>query len=530
MVDNTSTEAKPTNGEANGTPASDREFAMATFANNERFADMMHNITSRRSDFLKGLTDPRRDVYDECGLPQTPNMLAELYRDFYDREAIARRVVEVMPSESWLVQPSVIENEAADPDQDTDFEVAWMEIGRSLRGKSWHQDEEGSQAWEYLKRVDTLSGIGAYGVLLLGTNDGKDLREPLEPKDGLELTFLRVFDESLATISASEQDIHNPRFGQPTSYQVTFNDPTNTAIAQHLVGASSSTKAVHWTRIIHVADNLGSSEIFGAPRMRPVWNNLHAIQKVLLGSGEMFWKGAFMGLAFESHPQLGTDVQFDAAKMRDMAEDYQNGLQRYIAALGFQIKTLAPEIADPTAHLEAQINAICIEKGIPKRVFMGSEVGELASSQDTKRWNARLNGRRANYVTPRVIVPFVDRLIEMKILPEPKGYSVIWPDQESLTEEEQANIAKLRVEAMGTYIEKNVEAIMEPIDFYTRILGMSDDEAKELIDAVMREMNKDALTGRLDPEPADPFALIEAKGKADAAKFGGAKGAKDDTK
>src|SRR5690606_42007529 len=60
-------------------------------------------------------------------------------------------------------------------DKTTPFEMAWDQLGRSLKNNSWHQDEEGNIIWEALARADTLSGIGHYGVILLGIDDGKEL-------------------------------------------------------------------------------------------------------------------------------------------------------------------------------------------------------------------------------------------------------------------------------------------------------------------------------------------------------------------
>ena len=40
-----------------------------------------------------------------------------------------------------------------------------------------------------------------------------------------------------------------------------------------------------------------------------------------------------------------------------------------------------------TPFIEVHLQAICIKIPCPKRVFMGSERGELASAQDDSQWN-----------------------------------------------------------------------------------------------------------------------------------------------
>lgn len=483
------------------------------------------NATFSRAQLVQSLLDPRRNIDDECGYPSTENITRDDYRTLYDREPVAARVVEVLPHESWQMQPTVFETE--DVKQDTELEKAWSKLGRSLRGESWYQDEEGNPIWEELRRIDVQSGIGSFGVLLLGLDDGLELSEPaagveeqnsaatVVERDGkgkvakvevaevtgnYELTvnqneisgrrllFLRSFDESLITISRYEGNSTSPRFGQPLEYSITFNDPNSTLWTE--TTQPLATKRVHWTRVIHVADNLGSSEIFGVPRMRPVYNRLFDLRKLYSGSAEMYWKGALPGWALETDPRLGVDaaVEPDAEAIKEHMERYMTGLQRYLLAAGVTVKSLAPQVVDPTPQIEVQIEAICIQKGIPKRIFVGSERGELASSQDKRTWNGRLHDRQINYITPRIIVPFIDRLIMVGVLPKPTGYSVAWPDLNTLTEEEQAAVGLKRTESMAKYVQGSVESLMAPMDYLVRVLGMTEEEAEAVVRQALAEL------------------------------------------
>lgn len=459
-----------------------------------RIESLIGNVMSMRREFFSRFLDPRRDVYDECGYPKVGEPTYQTYQDLYEREAVPARVVECLPRESWQVTPLVYESE--DADVITPFEQAWDALGATLRGRSWYQDEEGSVVWEYLRRADELSGIGQYGVILLGLDDGADLRD--EAKPGRKLLFLRVFPESLAQVVQSETDPTNPRFGQPTAYNITFNDPS---VQSSGIGVTTATAQVHWTRVVHIADNLGSSEVYGTPRMRPVLNNLLGLQKLYCGSPEMYWRGAFPGISLETHPQLGGDVDVDVSKTRDFMEEYMNGLQRYLLLMGMSAKTLAPTVVDPTPQIDAQITAICIKLGIPKRVFMGSERGELASSQDDQAWNDRLRERQGKYLTPRVVVPFVDRLIGLGVLPEPVGYSVEWPDLTSQSDAEKATVAATRTGALAQYVQGGVENLIPPLDYLTRFLGLTEEEAAAILD--------NAEGAGLDAEAAETAGVPE---------------------
>ena len=456
------------------------------------------------------LFDRRRDINDECGYPKTSTITPEAYQDLYEREAIAARVVEVIPKECWQTQPSVYEEE--DADQITEFEKAWDTLGNGLRGKdSYYQDEEGSPIWDYLCRLNIQSRIGSYGILLFGFDDGKELNTPVVQGKGMELLYLRVFPEALARISQFEADTSSPRFGQPNMYTVTFNNPNDNHSG---TGVVLATREVHWSRVLHFADNLESSEIYGVPAMRPVLNSLLALQKLYGCSAEMYYKGAFPGISLETDPSLGGDVTIDPTAIKNMIESYQNGLQRYLTLTGLSANSLAPQVVDPTPQITVHLEAISIKLGIPMRVFKGSERGELASSQDDTDWNERKKEYQCYCLTPRLIIPFVDRLIQLGILPEPKGFSVWWPGIDSQTEAEKTDIAVKKTQAITTYTQGGGEALVPPLDYLTTFLGMDEEEAQAILDnaaAILEGEGDDAdVTGSaLLSLPAGMTGMVE---------------------
>ena len=237
-------------------------------------------------------------------------------------------------------------------------------------------------------------------------------------KGGNKLTYLRVFGEAQAQITSWESNPSSPRYGQPTSYLISFNDPRDDLGG---VGYPLSTRTVHWTRVIHIADThhqACSSEVVAVPVLRPVLNAILDIQKMRGGSAEGYWKMGIPGLTWESHPNLGT-FKIDIDKARAQVEEWWNGMQRMLLSMGGSFKTLAPTVTDPTPFIDLQIKHICIQSGVPKRVFEGSERGELASSQDERAHTARVKQRRHNYLIPRVLIPFIDRLILLGCLPAP---------------------------------------------------------------------------------------------------------------
>lgn len=648
-------------------------------SNNQQYRELEGMLVSNamllRQEILQKFIDPRRDLDDECGYPKG-SLSPQFYQDLYDRDPIAQRVVQVFPRESWQVSPKVYE----DPDGETStpFEEALDALGKQLLGERSYfvpSSSNGSPLWEYLRRADEQSGIGQFGIILLGIKDGKRLDEPaFEPEnpDGVglgvmgtdmqyfrtsetsidtqagsekgvsgraaparvtttrgvrdysntgtekrgkvrnasrnkavgeipekdtprggsagkasqedvqrygegsstgsreeypndqvdgetqdttddedmtdeeggdstplsskkevnpktKLTFLRVFPESMVQITQYESALDNPRFGKPVMYLVTLNDPRQQNSG---VGLPTTTVRVHWTRVIHIAEDLQASETFSTPRMQPVLPRILDLRKLYGGSAEMYWRGAFPGHSFESVPELGGDVKFDPAAMRNMYEEYTNGLQRAMFLAGFTMKSQAPQVVDPTAQINVQLEAICVKLGMPIRIFKGSERGELASSQDDAAWNDRLRFRQMQFITPHVIVPLLDRLITLGVLPAPQtgpdgkpdkkgkvvinrscvvfnvktgraerfksppieadlgtGYSIEWPDLDSLSDMDRATIASTNTQALTAYISGNAGTVVPPHEFLTskKFLGLDDDEATQMLDKAEEE-------------------------------------------
>lgn len=548
----------------------DKALVRDTLASNAEFRELADNVLGLQRDVFKRLLDPRRDYEAECGYANIAELKADDYKLMFDEESIATRVVEVYPKECWKVQPLVFEVE--DEEEITEFERHRAEISQKLRGQSWFKKPIGDPIWEVCKRADIESGIGHYGAILIGVGDGKQLHEPvpgidprtgekikgdaptntqiildevsepfgaLFPMDNLpryspfvgnlsvspppppipssspatepeapsrnyrELLFLRVLNETNCKIVEVDQDESSPRHGQPVMYEVHLNKPEGGYVGPT---TSYTTKKVHWTRIVHIVEG---GDLFHTPRMRPVFHKLQNLHKLYGGSAEMYWRGAFPGLSIETHPALGPAPKIDEEKLRGSIWKYQNGLQRLLALVGMSAKSLAPQVVDPTNMVDVQITGVCIVLACPKRVFMGSERGELASDQDDDTWDERVRERQINHLIPNLVVKLHDRFILLDILPEPgeNGYAAEWPDQKSLGEMEQAQVAVYRTEAMSKYVSGGVDALISPIDYLTRIIRFTADEAKEILEETttyLEEQNPDAeqdiVAGR-DPKP-----------------------------
>jgi len=111
---------------------------------------------------------------------------------------------------------------------------------------------------------------------------------------------------------------------------------------------------------------------------------------------------------------------------------------------------------------------------------MGSEQGELASSQDTRTWNGRLKKRQEDYISPLVIRPVIDRLIEIGVLPTPVEYFIEWKDLNTQTDNEQADNAAKWAEAIAKYVSGGCEGIIAPDEFFSIFGNLSKEENEQI--------------------------------------------------
>lgn len=486
---------------------------MAIITNADRFLAMVDNL--ERSMVLNGYSSiPFRDrlsdslsaddamEYVDAACKYPIELTTKNYLDLYEREGLAARVVNVFPQESWSLDPLVYEIE---DEKETTFEKAFIDLEKKIN------------LFYYLELVDILSGIGRFGVLFLGFNDGADPKTAVAKIDSdgklikvkrksMQLMYVRPLHEGCVKIKKIDHNIRSPRYGLPEVYEITFQD-ANDQSGEVLRG----TYEVHWSRILHVADNRGTSQIYGSPRIRLVFNRIFDMKKTVGGSAEMFWKGAFPGISFEAIPEVASgDVEFDAEAHKEEIRKWNQGLQRYITLIGMTAKSLAPQIADPESHVRVEVGMIAASLPVPLRVFLGSEEAKLASSQDIRTHHSRINRRRMRYLTPFLLNPLVERLIAVGSLPKPKEVKVAWPDLNELGQNDQATTAVKITDALSKYVASDVEQIFPLKEYLIKVHKFTLEEADAVVAAAEEQKKKNSRITLDDAQMAEKTAKATA--------------------
>lgn len=386
-----------------------------------------------------------RDTYEILGYDRL--ISNKQYRERYMRGGVAGRVVDAFPNACWRGEMEIVEDE--DPKSDTAFEQAWNALDTRLQVRA------------KLRRVDKLAGLSTYAVLLIGAQDTLDQELPkgssqeqilyLTPfsggggAGGGGTTRTQAFDAD-ASIVEYETDSSNPRFGEARFYQ----------LRRLNVAMPMDASRVHWSRIIHVAEDLLDDEIFGTPRLERVWNLLDDLDKVTGGGAEAFWLRANQGLHLDIDKDMSLpDVKDTIANLKDQSEAYKHQLTRWLRTRGVKTEVLGSDVANFSGPADVLLTQISGATAIPKRILTGSEMGQLASSQDRDNWKDQVNGRQTSHVGPYIVRQLVDRLVKYGYLPTPaKGplaYEVRWPHIQTMTEQEKAEGAAKWAAVNQTY-------------------------------------------------------------------------------
>ena len=412
-----------------------------------------------------------RNLYQALGYKTELNYVDYLSK--YSRQDIAKAIINRPVNATWRGDIEILESK---DDEQTQLEKGWKILVRDLRLKG------------KLVRLDRLTCIGDYGIMLLGFNDVNDkdgMREPVQKGQGRKLLYAKPLSQANAAIKTWEKDPKHPRFGLPVIYELSLAEPGSekTYVLQ-----------VHYSRILHTTFELLEDEVIGESALKAVFNRLDDLEKLVGGSAEMFWKGARPGYGAKVDKEFNMDAGQEE-ELEKQIDEYEHGLRRILMAQGMDLSSLAMQIADPDKHVDIQIQMISALTGIPKRVLTGTERGELASSQDTEAWKELIQERREEYAETKILIPLIDRLIEYGVLPEAQnkedGYTIQWSDLFAPSEKEKSEVGKTKASALKEYASNpGAESIIPVEAFMEYFLGLGQEQIniiKEMRETAIRE-------------------------------------------
>lgn len=367
----------------------------------------------------------KRDLATALGY--RPLLTYDDYLARYARGGIAGRIVEIPAEATWDTLPRL-----------TDDEELESETGLS---RKFQRLAERVQLRRMLEKADVLAGIGQYSVALLGFADDKALETPVEAgsvgPDGL--LYVQPFSEMNALPIELDLDPLSPTFGRPSIYQVDLAHGllNDTGIAETLLRrqvrttmSGPTTRRVHASRLVHIAEGTLEDDLFGRPRLRRVWDLLDDLAKTVGGSAEVFWMVANRGLQFDVDKEMRLN-EADKKDLEQQMEDYVNGLSRIFKTKGVKIQGLN-ELGSGNVNPRQVFGVIAAlvvgATGIPYRMLFGTERGQNINVQDRKAWLEQVAGRRETYANEVIVRPFIEKVTHAGALPAlAREARIVWP-------------------------------------------------------------------------------------------------------
>lgn len=408
--------------------------------------------------YMQGLShDGNRDLYKVFGYSR--HLTSKNFFDMYLRNGVANRAVRAFPQATWQEDPIITDVEGNSED-DSPFAEEVMKFFRK------------HNVCHYFERTDRLSGIGQYSILIMGFDDGGEMHTEL-PKGKHNLTFLRPYSDVDAVIHTWETDETNPRYNMPKSYQIYPNNDNQVSSGRGSKRQSDVSFIVHHSRVLHVAEFLESDDVYGTPRLMPVFNNLKDLEKVSGGSAEVYWLNGRGGLGLWADKEAALSED-ERKAIKTQAEEYAHELNRTMTGVGMKAQPITFNVPDPKPSAEVCLDLISGGLGIPKRILTGSERGELSSTQDKTNFESRVKERRANFVVPTIIRPFIDKMIETGNISQNKDdLQIFWNNEAELTEIEKAELANKKTDSLTKYANSpNAELIVPEGEFRSEFLGL----------------------------------------------------------
>lgn len=373
------------------------------------------------------------------------------YNKLFLRGGLASRLIKIPAKHSWQSAPELIE-------ADNDIKNVYDSIFNNRHLKPY----------SYFERGDIISGIGEFGIIHIGVNDGEDdLSKPIKEgsiTDPEDILFFEVYDQGHIKIREYEEG-NNRRHGLPKMYQVNTWDMPN----------KSKTKYIHWTRVIHLADNKTLDDVFGEPRLRDIFNLLVDLEKVRGSGAEGFYRQVMDKILFDLDKDAKPNEE-EKEKMRKDMKLLMYGLKSYMRTSGITPKTIDTDIKSNKDQFDVIINCICGTKGYARKYLLGAERGEISSAMDVYTFFNQMETRRRKYVEPEILNRFMDRLAYFGLFDKPDKYTWKWRSLYELSPLEKAELAKtvaLTIKLLGT--SDAIGSIVTQEEVRTNILGWDGD-------------------------------------------------------
>ena len=380
---------------------------------------------------MHGLDNKRQQSWKSFGYKEVLEF--QDYYNLWERGGMAHGAIGRISSKCWQDDPEVIEGKQRDKGRPaTPWEDAFTNFASDFK------------LWEKVKEVDLRRTVGHYAGLILQIADGKTWDQPVLGRAARRLVKLIPAWEGQLTPTDYDTDETSITFGEPKMWQF-----QESAVGDQKPGVVGRAVSIHPDRVIILG-----SLTEGVPVLRAAFNDFVNIEKVLGGSGESFLKNAARQLSIEFGEKAnlqkiaeahGVPVKELRKVFDEVTAGVNEGIDQTIITQNATVSPLVAAVPDPEPHFMVSAQSAAASIQLPLMIWIGSQTGERASTQDQADWARTCQGRRKN-VLASDIETIVNHLMRLRLIPVIR-FTVIWSDLAEATTAEKLANAKLMGEA-----------------------------------------------------------------------------------
>lgn len=368
------------------------------------------------------------------------------FRDYYrmwERGGLAHGAIARVNTKCWQDEPEIIEGEPSDVKRPpTQWEKAFKAFAKKHK------------LWEMMREADLRRTVGKYSALVLQIADGKTWNSPVKGRAARRLVkIIPAWEGQLKPSEWGTNETDAETYGMPTMYSFDEGSVSHD-VSEASAGYAGRRLQIHPDRVIILGDIIN-----GVPMLRAAFNDFVNLEKILGGSGESFLKNASRQLAINFDKEvnlidIATAHGVAPKELRTIFDQVTSGLNQGIdqtvMTQGANVTPLVATVPDPQQHFNVSLMSAAASIMIPVMVWVGSQTGERASSEDQKDWNKSMQGRRIQVLSSD-IETVVAHLIRVGLVTVMLETSVVWSDLSEATTSEKLANAKLMGETNNQF-------------------------------------------------------------------------------
>lgn len=383
----------------------------------------------------KGMDIKRQSSWDAFGWNENPQFL-DYYR-LWERGGLAHGAIARTVTKCWQDNPSIDQGDMDEADRPrTTWEKKFAKFAKTF------------DLWGVLREADTRRCVGHYSAIILQIADNQTWEKPVMGGRAKRLVKMIPAWEGQLYPTDYEMDETKANYGEPTMY--TFNEGA-VGIANNRAAATFAGRLlqIHPDRVIILGDIT-----HGIPMLRAGYNDFTNLEKILGGSGESFLKNAARQIAIEFDKEADLDdiATAHGVPVKDLRKIYNevtlglnHGIDQTLVTQGAKVNQLTTTVPDPEKHFEASVMSAAASIMIPLMIWIGSQTGERASTQDQQDWSNTCQGRRLHLLTPDV-ERLVNRLIALRLIDAIEDFTVAWSELGEASQAEKLANGKVMAE------------------------------------------------------------------------------------